>query len=159
MKIGLLWALLAGLVVQAQIIPAIGRTSANFIPVGYRLLRDCRASGDLNGDGRADVLLALTSVGEDKTLHPREGLPPRLLVVLWRTAHGYQRAAVARQLLLRNHLVINGDDPFRSIAIRQGVLLISYDVGGNCGYSTTAKFRYQQGQFYLVGEQNIICSH
>lgn len=160
MRIGLLLGLLlSSLVARAQPIPVSGRTQAAFIPPGYKLLRDCRATGDLNGDGRADVVLALTSIEEDTTFHLSDNLPPRLLLVLWRTAGGYQLAAVARQLLLRNHSGINGDDPISSLAIQRGVLLVNYDVGGNCGYSTTAKFRYQKGGFYLIGERDIICSH
>ncbi len=160
MKASLWLGLLLGSVVaQAQVVPTSGRTPASFIPFGYQLLGDRRATGDLNGDKRADVVLALTSIEEERTRHPERGLPPRLLLVLWRTASGYQLAVVARQLLLHNHSGINGDDPVSSLTIQRGVLFVNYDVGGNCGYSTTAKFRYQQKQFYLIGQRKIVCSH
>jgi hypothetical protein len=152
MKIGLLlWALLTSWVVRAQVVPATGHTPASFIPPGYRVLPEGRATGDLNGDGRPDVALALGPPKED--VLNDETFPPRLLVVLWRTAAGgYRLATVARGALLCMGCGGVHGDPFEGLEITKGVLLVYHYGGSSWRWTLTARFRYQQGDFYQIGD-------
>jgi hypothetical protein len=151
-------SLLASLAARAQAIPASGPTWASFIPAGYQLLRAGQVTGDLNGDGRPDVALALAPVAEDTASRSEKPLPPRLLLVLWRTATGYRLAAQARQALPHHDSSFNGD-PYDGLAIKRGVLVLAYEVGGNWGRSTTVKFGYRQDDFYLIGETEAFGTH
>ena len=153
MKPLLLLLLVTALPAHSQSAPISKPTPAAFIPRGYRILPDGRATGDLNGDGRTDVALALGPVAED-TEHS-DKLPPRLLLVLWRTAAGgYTLAGTARQALLgKDDGGIYGD-PFAGLAIKGGVLSVLHYGGSSWRWSITGKFRWQQGGFYLVGTTN-----
>ncbi len=150
--------LLSSLITRAQAVPASGPTPASFVPAGYQFLRRGQVTGDLNGDGRPDMALALTSVAEDGESWGKHPLPPRLLLVLWGTAAGYRLAAQSRQALLHRDASFNGD-PYDGLAIKRGVLVVAYDVGGSWGRSTTAKFRYRHGDFCLIGETDVYGSH
>jgi hypothetical protein len=152
----LLLALAAGTAAQAQAVPASGATPASFIPNHYRQLAEGRATGDLNGDGRPDVVLALAPVAEDKQAQAGDenerALPPRLLLVLWRTPSGYQLAALARQALLCRGCGGAYGDAFQGLDIAKGVLSIYHYGGSSWRWTVTGKFRYQQGSFYQIGE-------
>ncbi|MGI4864088.1 MAG: hypothetical protein ACRYFZ_09210 [Janthinobacterium lividum] len=151
MKIGVLSGLLlAVLAARAQSIPASGRTPASFIPSGYRLLPEGRITGDLNGDGRPDVVLALRPIIED--IQNDDNTPPRLLLVLWRTATGsYRLATVARRALLCKECGGVHGDPFEGLRIEREVLSIYHYGGSSWRWSLTAKFRFQQNDIYQIG--------
>lgn len=151
MHLTLLALLLAGCssVVPTAALTTHAQTPAAFIPSGYRLLPHGRATGDLNGDGRPDVVLALGPVAEDSA--QADELLPRLLLVLWRTAGGYRLAATARQALLGKYDGGVIGDPFEGVRIEKGVLSVRHYGGGGWQWSVVSKFRYQQGDFYLIG--------
>ena len=141
---------------RAQAISASGPMPASFIPRGYRQLPEGRVTGDLNGDGRPDVVLALAPVAEvSQALATDENeahLPPRLLLVLVRTATGYQLAADARRAILYRGCGGMYGDPFAGLSIAKGVLSIHHYGGSSWRWAVTGKFRYQRGDFYQIGE-------
>jgi hypothetical protein len=139
-------------------IPATGRRLADFIPAGYDTLRRGRATGDLNHDGRPDMALVLGAAVESTTAFADDDLPARILLVLFGTPTGYALVAQSQQAVWCKTCSMNGD-PFDGIVIEHGVLLVKHDVGGNWGHSLTAKFRYQQENFYLIGETNEYSRH
>jgi hypothetical protein len=71
-------------------IPAKGKVIEDFIPAGWTL--EDRTAGDLNGDGKDDLALRVIKSG-------KPGERPRSLVVLLNTKTGWQRLAVADNLL------------------------------------------------------------
>jgi hypothetical protein len=152
----LLLALAASAAVRAQTIPTTGATPASFIPKGYYQLPEGRATGDLNADGRPDVVLALAPTASTEAgpaLASNDNISyPRLLVVLWRTATGYEQGYVARQAILGRTDGGAFGDPFAGLDIAKGVLSISHYGGSSWRWSLTAKFRYQQGDFYQIGD-------
>lgn len=152
----LLFWLATALALRAQSIPTSGPTVAGFIPAGYHELPQGRATGDLNADGRPDVVLALApdaSTEAGPAPATNDNVPfPRLLLVLWRTATGYEQAAVSRRALLCQSCGGALGDPFASLAIAKGVLRIQQRGGSREAWSLTAKFRYQQGEFYQIGD-------
>ena len=151
----LLPVLAALLAAPAPVVPAAGPTPASFIPPGYQRLDDDLTTGDLNGDGRPDVVLALGPKAEDATPHDDDNdLPPRLLLVLWRTATGYQLAAQSRQALLCKSCGGAYGDPYAGTEIVKGVLLVHHYGGSSWRWTIDSKFRYQQGGFFLIGETN-----
>jgi hypothetical protein len=72
-------------------IPAKGKVIEDFIPAGWTL--EERTAGDLNGDGKDDLGLRVIKSG-------KSGDRPRSLVVLLNTKTGWQRLAVADNLLV-----------------------------------------------------------
>lgn len=136
-------------------IPATGRRVADFIPAGYGILPGGKAIGDLNRDSRPDVALVLRPLAEDSTGNPIDRLPPRLLLVLLRTPAGYALAAQSAQLIRCKGGGGAGGDPFESMAIEQGVLTVFPSGGSSARGHITTKFRYQHGDFYLIGESRV----
>lgn len=153
MKMGLLlWALLTSWVVRAQVVPATGHTLASFIPPGYRVLPEGRATGDLNGDGRPDKVLVLRPLLEDQPDRIDPDMPGRILLILLGTPTGYTLAAQSSRIMLCRGCGGIYGDPFASLDIKNGILTISHYGGSSWRWSITSKFRYQQGSFYLIGE-------
>ncbi len=134
-------------------IPSSGKTIEAFIPEGYDTM--ATASGDLNKDKANDIVLVLKSK-EEETIDPATGnvdsLPPRLLLVLFKNAGGYKLAAKNGAAVLCKFCGGVFGDPFESIAIEKGVLVLHHYGGSAWRWSLTHKFRYQQNDFYLIGE-------
>ena len=160
MKILLLFLLLLSPSAFAQTaaplrLPATGPHLASFIPAGYGILTAGKATGDLNRDGRPDVALVLRPLAEDSTKDQIDSLPPRLLLVLLRTPAGYRRAAQSAQLIRCKGCGGVWGDPFESVAIERGVLTVFHYGGSSAHWNVTTKFRFQQGDFYLIGESRV----
>jgi len=142
--------LLLPLAISAQA-PAAGQPVVSFIPRGYYVLDEGRATGDLNGDGRPDVALALGPVAEKAAPHA-EILPPRrLLVLLAAPGGGYRLAVESRRVVLGKNDGGMMGDPFQGLDIQKGVLSVDHAGGSARRWGTTEKFRFQQGDFYLIG--------
>ncbi|HEX8645064.1 MAG TPA: hypothetical protein VF702_14240 [Allosphingosinicella sp.] len=127
-----------------------------FVPPGWEVVG--RDSGDLNGDGRADLVLlmqmrdpanVLTIPGGDGS--ERFDTNPHLLAVVFAApAGGYRLAASNSGLFFRPAAPYSGDDPLGddTISIERGSLLVSFGfLRGGASY----RFRWRSGAFRLIG--------
>ncbi len=139
-----------------------GATVSDFVPAGFKIVKS--ASGDLNGDKTADTALHL--IGTFKQfLNKNENLGsdvfdtnPRMLVILFRDKIG-GAFSLAEQ---SNTFIITPDspvssEPFQDISIKAGILKIDFELwqsaGGWGATNASYKFRFQNGEFALVGAE------
>jgi hypothetical protein len=119
---------------DAPLLPTTGRSAASLTPPGWS--RESETSGDLDRDGRPDLVLILVSPeGEHRVLAAGRGTPQgfRKIGEAALPPHPLQAAVVA----------IND----------RGVLSVEDLVGGATAIQTTYRFRYdaQSGRVRLVG--------
>ncbi|QNH22200.1 hypothetical protein HEP73_03132 [Xanthomonas sp. GW] len=141
-------------------LPAQGRDAAAFVPSGWKL--EVERRGDLNGDGRADLLLVLKMANPRNVLDntgfgpDRFDTNPRMLAVAFAEGDGYR-------LALRDHALIprpdapnmedylEGGEP----AIARGAFSVNLHQFSSAGSwstsETTFRFRYREGCFQLIG--------
>jgi hypothetical protein len=132
-------------------IPASGASYSAFVPTGYDTLAIAR--GDLNNDKLEDLALVLKSVKEDdKDADPNVEPPGRLLVILFKDSQGYITAAKSDSVILCFGCGGIFGDPFAAIEIRKAVIIVDHYGGSSWRWSYTHRFRYQQNDFYLIGE-------
>lgn len=126
-------------------IPAAGGSYKDFIPAGCDTL--AMATGDLNKDGKDDIVLALYDTAENSNMDAA-----RLLVILFRTDAGYMLKAKSDQLLLCKGCGGVFGDPFNGIDINKNVLTVNHYGGSAWRWSYISKYRYQNNDFYLIGK-------
>lgn len=131
----------------------------DFVPKGWVLLKVVQ--GDLNGDGRPDLLILLQG-DDDRYRYVNEGLGSRnvdanariLVVALANEPGGYTR-------LLQNNVFVPPhdnpvmDEPFERMGIEKGVIKLTFRSWANAGNWGMAHysyaFRYQNGEVALIG--------
>jgi hypothetical protein len=131
-------------------IPKTGKTIASFIPKGYDTITV--AKGDLNKDSKEDIVLVLHDKRED-TADPGSEINEnhRPLVVLLKTDDGWKVGAKSVNVIMCKGCGGVYGDPFNQITITNGVITIDQYGGSNWRWGYTYKFRYQEGEFYLIG--------
>jgi hypothetical protein len=138
-----------------QLVPAEGRTAADFMPRGW--VNEEEVTGDLNGDGLPDVARRIIEdlpVEIDGVWNERY----RALVVLFgKKGGGFERAAVASKLLSCSTCAGMLGDPAGgnlSLEIKNGVLNVSQLSGSREATDLTQRFRYDSRlkRFLLIGE-------
>jgi hypothetical protein len=151
--VGIILILLAGVVSGQTVlskIPASGASYSAFVPTGYDTLAIAR--GDLNNDKLEDLALVLKSKKEDGNAEDKFDPPQRLLVVILKSNVGYKTAVKSDSAILCLGCGGIFGDPFAAIEIRKGVLIIHHFGGSNWRWGYTHRYRYQQNDFYLIGE-------
>jgi hypothetical protein len=106
------------------------------------------ATGDLNGDGIPDVAVLLA----DKAMKEDAADKPLALRVYFADKSGKLTLATEapKAACLGCGGVKGGDAPY-TLEIKKGVLSLTYDGGSRETESYTTKWRYQHGDFELVG--------
>ncbi|MBC7829669.1 MAG: hypothetical protein H7122_18140 [Chitinophagaceae bacterium] len=145
---------------QNFIYPSInsnGYKLSDFVPLGWSILDS--AKGDLNKDGINDAAIILEYNDSITFVKSREDTvltQPRMLLILFKTAldNNFRVAAQSNSFIL-NHDSPAMDDPYQELKIDKGVLRIRFHMFYNIGSwyvtNTSYKFRYQQGEFILIG--------
>ena len=161
------FALAAGSIAQPLDIPPVrypslpssARTAEGFVPAGWGVV--ARKTGDLNADGRPDVVLLLQMrdsanilpVGAGDQTERFDTNPHMLAVAFAERAGGYRLAASNRGLFIRPTGPWTGDEPLNedTIRIERGGLLVSFGhLRGHASY----RFRWQSGAFRLIGYES-----
>lgn len=127
-------------------IPATGKSVSDFIPKGYDTLQV--AVGDLNKDGKQDLALALFNVSLEGSNEP-EVL--RWIVIAFKEANGYRMVFKGTNLLLCKTCGGIFGDPFAELLIKNGTIRISHYGGSSWRWSRDQVFRFQNNDFYLIG--------
>jgi hypothetical protein len=159
-----------GPVVPPVTYPALARhasTAEAFVPAGWRI--ESQKSGDLNGDGRSDVVLVLRDADPHNVVDARErGGPqnydtnPRIIVVAFAAAAGGYDLALENHTLVGRTAEPSAQDPLDpngvqagGVEIRKGTLQLTLGYfAGNMGRKTYT-FRAHNGHFELIGYDSI----
>jgi len=137
-----------------------GQNINNFIPAGWTILDSIY--GDLNKDGAKDAAVILQlkdNVPLVNSLEDTVLTQPRILVILFKNSvdNSFTLIEQSNSFIIK-HDNPNMDEPFQELAINDGVLEIKFHLFYNMGSwyvtNTIYKFRYQQGQFALIGVDN-----
>lgn len=140
--------------------PSIKLTASSisdFVPAGWAILDT--AYGDLNKDGKTDAAIVIQhndSVALVKNLEDTVLTQPRMLLIFFEksTQSGFVLIEQSNSFILSHDNPVM-DDPYQELAINNGILEVKFRLFYNMGswYVTNAtyKFRYQQGQFILIG--------
>lgn len=135
----------------AKKLPQSGKTLQEFIPQGWSVME--KAEGDLNIDGFNDIAAVLinatmeknNTIGDDTDL-------PRLLIILFRNSDNtFKLAAASQKAILCNICGGVWGDPFENIKIEKGTLIISHYGGSSDRWGYVHRFRYQDGDWFLIG--------
>lgn len=141
-------------------IKTTGQSIIDFVPTGWTILDS--AYGDLNKDGIKDAAIVIQhrdSILLINSLEDTVLTQPRILLVLFKkSSENSLRLVEQSNSFILKHDNSAMDDPYQELAINNGILEIKYHLFYNMGswYVTNAvyKFRYQQGQFVLIGAEN-----
>jgi hypothetical protein len=121
------------------------------VPDGWSVLNNGVARGDLNRDGRSDLAVAIGKRDEEKR-SSAENLTRRRLLVFFRQRDGNlkQVFANATAVLGRDEGGVMGD-PFQSLSIVRGALVLEHMGGSRETWEYTHRYRYQGGVWRLIG--------
>lgn len=128
-------------------------SAEGFVPDGWMI--EEKITGDVNGDGKADMLLKLI---EDKPKKPDEFVDrARALVIAVKAdGGGWRNAAVATDLLQCTGCggaFYGAVDAPANVSIERGIIIVSQDHGSREVTETTFRFRFdeQPSMFILIG--------
>jgi hypothetical protein len=134
-------------------IAKMGRAMSDFVPRGYDTL--ATATGDLNKDGKDDVVMVLKDKREDTADVSSDVMDNgRLLVILFKTTDGYVLAGKSGDVVMSKNSGGAFGDPFSGLDVKNEVLTINQYGGSSDRWSIITKFRYQNNGFYLIGLTN-----
>lgn len=117
------------------------------IPENYEMIDTIY--GDLDQDGIQELVVAYNTMKED-TQYLDEGIPRELIIYKIQNSKWniWQRSLQALYGSQDGGMM---GDPFGEIEIKNGVLLISQNGGSSWKWGHTDKYRFQDGEFYLIG--------
>lgn len=114
------------------------------LPKNYSILDT--VTGDLDKDGIKELVVAYNTAPEEKF----ESIPREVIVYQLKNGK-WTEWKKSRQALYGSQDGGMMGDPFEEIAIKNGLLLISQSGGSSWKWNHTDKYRYQNGEFYLIG--------
>lgn len=136
----------------APAIPESVSGAEGVVPRGWKLLAS--AAGDLNRDGKPDLAVALSQV--EPALVAHEDDRPRILALYLRGKEGrLRRSATSQAVLLRANQGGVWGDPFESLAIERGAVVIRHYGGSAHRWGYVHRFRLQEAEWKLIGETRV----
>lgn len=113
------------------------------MPTGYKILDE--AEGDLNKDGAPEKVIVFDT--NDST----ESGTIRDIQIFKRSGSKWTLWVSSKNAVGKSQDGGMMGDPFRDIEIKNGVLLINQDGGSSWKWAHTDKYRFQNGEFQLIG--------
>ncbi len=153
--------------VTYPVLAAHARGAEGFVPAAWAI--ETSQSGDLNGDGVADLVLVLREHDKANVLANPGGLGestvdtnPRILAVAFgkpaAPAGGFDLVLQNHELIPR-HAIPEADDYFDGVAIKRGALQVSMHLFMSAGGWTASHivytFRFQRGRFEMIGYDSV----
>lgn len=135
--------------------PAISKSGDNlnvFVPAGWKIMEE--AKGDLNKDGIPDAVLILKNSAEEKDGVNTTDMRRLLVIVLGTPAGGYSLSAISEEAILCKDCGGIFGEPFAGIKIARGVIVVEHYGGSNQRWGYTHRWRYQDGDWCLIGLTN-----
>ncbi|MCT4594215.1 MAG: hypothetical protein N4A57_08110 [Anaeromicrobium sp.] len=122
-----------------------------FIPDGWHILESrlgepVKVEGDLNKDEITDVVVVIEKDGEGDLLAPRS-----LLIAFGNSDETFSLSIMADNAIMRAGEGGGWGDPFESISIDRGSVLIKFFGGSNVKWYYSYRFRYENGGWYMIG--------
>lgn len=126
------------------------------IPENYSVLST--VLGDLDNDGKEELVVAYNTKKEEDSY---ESVPRELRIYKMKAGKWivWKRSGQALYSSLDGGMM---GDPLGKIEIKNGILNISQEGGSSWKWGHTDKYRYQKGEFYLIGYSSIygkICEY
>lgn len=129
-----------------ELLPQNGSSINSFLPKGWLKLQSI--FGDFNKDGLKDAaIVVIDSVQEKITMEGN-----RSLVILQRTKNGYRLSSYCDSAFLCFSCGGVHGNPFESLTFDSDKLILKHIVGSAYRSELTTKFRYQNGEWVLIGE-------
>jgi hypothetical protein len=129
-------------------VPESADTPAKFVPRGWRLEPETLKEADLNGDGRPDAAFVISNGANLND----PNVTKHVLVLALRGGDGKLHRSI-----VNDAAVLDGDeggvfgDPFQGLSVQRGVVEIQHYGGSRDRWSFTHKYRFQNGQWELIG--------
>lgn len=122
----------------------------SFIPENYKIAEDydgeALKTGDLNKDGLSDAAFIVEGP------QTADQAPERILMVaLGKADNTYTLEVTAKDAILRADEGGMMGDPLESIEIKKGSLFLHFSGGSSWRWYYSYQFRYQDGDWYLIG--------
>lgn len=123
------------------------------IPEGWKIFEKvegepAQVEGDLNKDGISDVAVVIVATDENEaTQAPQRSL----LIALGNSDDTYTLSVIGKKAILRADEGGVWGDPFDSIEIDRGSIVINFYGGSNWRWYQHYRFRYQDDGWYLIG--------
>jgi hypothetical protein len=121
----------------------------SLLPEGWHVLEEesaAQAEGDLNQDGIPDLAIVV-----EKTIHSEQAAPRMLLIALGNKDQTYSVSLKSEHAILRADEGGVWGDPFDSVTIDRGSVLLHFYGGSNHRWFSTYRFRFQDQDWYLIG--------
>jgi hypothetical protein len=132
-------------------VPEVVDSALQFVPPGWRAEEGMPKEIDLNGDGRPDVAFVISNGGSGVSA-AEPAIVKHVLILALRGNDGKLHRSV-----VSDAAVLDGDeggafgDPFESLSIERGAVVIMHYGGSRDRWGYTHRYRYQGGQWMLIG--------
>jgi hypothetical protein len=133
-------------------VPESADLAASLVPKGWRIEAETLNQADLNGDGRPDAAFVISNGGSDATGADASLVVKHVLVLALRGSDGRLHRS-----LVNDAAVLDGDeggvmgDPFQSLSVERGAIVIGHYGGSRDRWSFTHRYRFQNEKWTLIG--------
>lgn len=133
-------------------VPEVVTEAAEFATNGWRLDKEFLKEGDLNGDGRPDAAMVISHGELGVNTKGESTFVKHVLVLALRGDDGkLHRSVVSDAAVLDGNEGGVFGDPFDGLVIERGAVVISHYGGSRDRWSYTHRYRFQNGQWMLIG--------
>jgi hypothetical protein len=136
----------------ALLVPEAADSALHLVPQGWRLEPEMLKEADLNGDGRPDAAFVISNGGSGAPGVEESSVVKHVLILALRGNDG-----MLHRSIVSDAAVLDGDeggafgDPLEELSIERGAVVIMHYGGSRDRWGYTHRYRYQDGQWMLIG--------